>query len=365
MAVSFLEAIRYNRGSLQLLDQLLLPNQTSYFDVRNTEEGWLAIKTMQVRGAPAIAISAALALAVELTSNRLQLSTLGPEVVRTTIFEKLEYLKTSRPTAVNLFEAAAKLRMIIESLPSSTTADAIIDTYLSNAEAMLAKDVSDNRSIGEHGAAAIAAAANSGDAPLTIMTICNTGSLATAGWGTALGVIRTLHAKGRLQEAVALETRPYLQGARLTAYELCHDRIPATLICDGAASACMSTRRIHAVVVGADRVVANGDTANKIGTFNLAVAAKYHNVPFFVAAPTTSIDVATATGSDIVIEQRDKQEITHIKGIQITPDDIQVWNPSFDVTPAALITGIITERGVITKQEGQAVFSVAAFLLNK
>lgn len=212
-------------------------------------------------------------------------------------------------------------------------------------EFMLEKDISDNKAIGENGARAILGPGD-GTGNIRVLTHCNTGSLATAGYGTALGVIRSLYAAGRLEHVYCTETRPYNQGARLTAYELVHDKIPCTLVVDSMVAALMRVKRIHAVVVGADRVVANGDTANKIGTYQIAVLAKYHNVPFYVAAPFTSIDMSIPTGDCIVIEERPHREMTHVGEHRIAAPGVSCWNPAFDVTPACLITAIITERGV-------------------
>lgn len=215
---------------------------------------------------------------------------------------------------------------------------------------MLEKDIGDNKSIGNFGAQEILSGV-SGDSLVRILTHCNTGSLATAGYGTALGVIRRLHELKRLEHVYCTETRPYNQGARLTAYELVHDKIPATLIVDSMVAALMKHRNISAVVVGADRVASNGDTANKIGTYQIAVLAKYHGVPFYVAAPFTSIDMKVVSGDHIVIEERPDHEMTHVGEHRIAAKGISCWNPAFDVTPASLIAGIITEKGVFRPQE--------------
>lgn len=215
---------------------------------------------------------------------------------------------------------------------------------------MLQKDIEDNEAIGKEGANDILSKI-AGDGLVRILTHCNTGSLATAGYGTALGVVRTLHKLGRLEQVYCTETRPYNQGARLTAYELVHDKIPSTLIVDSMVAALMKQRNISAVVVGADRVAANGDTANKIGTYQIAVLAKHHGVPFYVAAPFTSIDVNIASGEHIVIEERPDREMTHVGDHRIAAKGITCWNPAFDVTPASLIEAIVTERGVFKPRE--------------
>jgi methylthioribose-1-phosphate isomerase len=240
-------------------------------------------------------------------------------------------------------------------IPLNTKQDNLslyIDEIIGFIEQFLERDLADNRSIGRHGAEAICQT-NTNQQKLNVLTHCNTGSLATVGFGTALGVIRQLAADNVLQLAYFTETRPYNQGSRLTAYELVHDHIPHTMICDSMAGLLMQTQPIHAVVVGADRVTANGDTANKIGTYQLAVLAKYHKIPFYIAAPTTSIDLTKKTGEEIIIEQRPSKEMTSIKGVNIAAEGVQVWNPAFDITPAELITGIITEHGVFKPVELQ------------
>ncbi|KAB2100822.1 Methylthioribose-1-phosphate isomerase [Alternaria gaisen] len=372
-----LQAIKYSRGQLEILDQLKLPHAEEYDGIYSSTDAWHAIKDMRTRGAPAIAIVAALALAVELTNTKL--SSVAEEV-KIFITEKLDYLVTSRPTAVNLADAAGKLRKITEEAAASEGAsgEAVREAYVAAAEKMLVDDVSDNENIGKHGAEWIMKNTEAGKkGPVSMMTHCNTGSLATAGYGTALGVIRSLHANGSLKHAFCSETRPYNQGSRLTAFELVHDKIPATLITDSMAAALLRLRggseNIAGIVVGADRVAANGDTANKIGTYSLAILAKHHGVKFLVAAPRTTIDLKTKSGSDIVIEERPGKEVTLVKGprhdgvtldlgvvetISIAANGIGVWNPAFDVTPAELIDGIITEVGVVEK-DSNGVFHLA------
>eukprot|EP01089_Gocevia_fonbrunei_P011791 TRINITY_DN2597_c0_g2_i2.p1 TRINITY_DN2597_c0_g2~~TRINITY_DN2597_c0_g2_i2.p1 ORF type:complete len:408 (-),score=90.50 TRINITY_DN2597_c0_g2_i2:23-1153(-) len=358
-----IQSIRYSRGSLELLDQKLLPDVVKYENISNTEEGWEAIRSMKVRGAPALAIAGVLSLAVEVNKLLQPLQLTTPEAVVKFISEKLAYLKTSRPTAVNLFEATDRLTNVIVSKSSSVSgeegAKQLLELYLTEAEAMLEDDVASNKSMGNFGADILTSLVK--DKPLKVLTHCNTGSLATAGYGTALGVIRALHERSKLERAFCTETRPYNQGARLTALEFVHDKIPGTLVTDSMVSALMLLQGIDAVVVGADRVTANGDTANKVGTYQVAIAAKYHNIPFFVAAPVTTLDCNLKSGKDIVIEQRPANELTTLNGIKLAPDQIGVWNPAFDVTPSTLITGIITERGVIHPND-QGVFDVPSFL---
>ncbi|KAG9944524.1 Methylthioribose-1-phosphate isomerase, partial [Aureobasidium melanogenum] len=366
-----LEAIKYSRGRLDILDQLQLPHTEVYDEVKSAQDAWHAIKEMRTRGAPAIAIVAALGLAVELEliAGKNELSNIAEEV-ELFIKEKLEYLVTSRPTAVNLADAARKLQKIVQDAAKAQNASgtSVKDAYVKAAEQMLVDDVSDNKAIGEHGADWILKNAAGGKDQVSILTHCNTGSLATAGYGTALGVIRSVHARRSLKRAFCSETRPYNQGSRLTAFELVHDKIPATLVTDSMAAALLRlkgpTENIAAIVVGADRVAANGDTANKIGTYSLAILAKHHGVKFLVAAPRTTIDLETKSGADIVIEERAGKEMTMIKGpcvkgasldlkqietVSIAANGIDVWNPAFDVTPAELIDGVVTEKGVVEK----------------
>lgn len=342
-----LQAIRYNRGSLEILDQLLLPDESHYFSINDTRDGWSAIKKMQVRGAPAIAIVGCLSLAVELTNTEVQSMSALKELIE----NKLDYLVTARPTASTMAEASCRIKAMIRQLAKGDDykpEDAKL-MIIKELESMLDQDININKNLGKYGAEHILQ--YYGKPPINIITHCNTGSLATAGYGTALGVIRYLQEIEKLGHVYCTETRPYNQGARLTAYELVHENIDASLICDSAAAACMKEKNIHAVIVGADRVVANGDTANKIGTCQIAIAAKFYNVPFYVACPRSTFDPTTQTGENIVIEQRPHSEITSIKGIKIAAD-INCWNPAFDVTPANLITGgIITEYGVFKPEE--------------
>ena len=301
---------------------------------------------------------------------------------------RLDYLKESRPTAVDLTNAINHLKAAIRADPLETTSSAptpisqatVVDTFISTAEAILARDLDTNLAIGEHGAAWLAGvhgASASAEKQISVLTHCNTGSLATSGHGTALGIIRTLRAKGLLRHAFCTETRPYNQGSRLTSFELVFEGIPATLVTDSMAAALFRLRgaemNIGAVVVGADRVVRNGDTANKIGTYQLAVLARHHGVKFVVAAPTTSVDLETLTGEGIKIEERRPEELTQISGavvgadgavdvsqtarVAIADQRIGVWNPAFDVTPAELIDAIVTEKGAVVKNaEGKFDF---------
>ncbi|KAK2741481.1 S-methyl-5-thioribose-1-phosphate isomerase [Myotisia sp. PD_48] len=369
-----LQSIRYKRGMLRVLDQLQVPHVESYIPVTSASEGWHVIKEMHVRGAPAIAIVAVLSLSVEL-DDLIRADKLSPyaDDVEAFILEKLDYLVTSRPTAVNLGDAAKKLKALVQTRKQigDPCGNDLAEAYIEAAERMLVDDALDNHRLGDYGAAWVVKNSLAGQEgkKVGVLTHCNTGSLATAGYGTALGIIRSLHASEELDHAYCTETRPYNQGARLTAFELVHDKIPATLITDSMAAALLAEKGndIAAIVVGADRVVANGDTANKIGTYSLAVLARHHGVKFVVAAPRTTIDLLTKEGSDIVIEQRSKSEVTKITGprhggarttendkvvletIDIAAPGVDVWNPSFDVTPYDLIDAIVTEVGVAEK----------------
>ncbi|CAK7246021.1 MAG: S-methyl-5-thioribose-1-phosphate isomerase [Sporothrix thermara] len=360
-----LQAIRYTRGSLDVLDQLRLPHEHHYDAVSTSEAAFDCIRSMRVRGAPAIAIVAALALAVEL--GQAQVGSTAAEAVAY-IDGRLDYLYESRPTAVDLGNAITLLKKTIRDVDGPATA--VVDAYVAEAEAILERDLKSNLAIGSHGADWLVGAASStaAPAPISVLTHCNTGSLATSGHGTALGIIRSLHERGALKHAFCTETRPYNQGSRLTAFELVYEQIPSTLITDSMAAALFHLKKgaynIAAVIVGADRVVRNGDTANKIGTYQLAVLARHHGIKFVVAAPTTSIDLQTPTGAQIKIEERKREELTQISGpvvvdgvvdtsqtarVATADQRIDVWNPAFDVTPHDLIDVIVTEKGVVQK----------------
>jgi methylthioribose-1-phosphate isomerase len=338
-----LRAIIWNNDALQLLDQRVLPHETRYLTLRTPEEIANAIKDMVVRGAPAIGITAAfgvvLAARQAFANDQYNWKPL--------IKKDFQLLADSRPTAVNLFWALAKMQQLIDNLENYDDA-----ALLNEAQRIHDADIADNYRMGDLGAAFIEPSSN-------VLTHCNTGSLATGGYGTALGVIRSAYRAGKISQVFADETRPWMQGSRLTAWELVQDRIPVTLIVEGAAASLMRDKSIRWVIVGADRITANGDTANKIGTYNLAVLAKYHGVKFMVVAPTSTIDMNLANGAMIPIEQRAPAEIFQIKGQQISATGANAWNPAFDVTPNSLIDVIITERGVVqnpTLEKMQALF---------
>ncbi|KAL7457065.1 hypothetical protein ACHAWC_008563 [Mediolabrus comicus] len=336
-------------ASFSVLDQLLIPHETKYVDIKNCEDAWDAIRSMRIRGAPLIAIVAILGLAVDLTSNKTTVAELdgivGVDEVKKYVFQKMDYLKTSRPTAVNLFNAMEELKGIVNNSDNSSR-EAIVNVIMTHAQFMLERDVSDNKAIGNHGADDLLSRHTHPDG-VRLVTICNTGSLATAGWGTALGVARELQSRGKLRSIAALETRPYYQGSRLTAYEIMTENMPnPCLICDSMAASYIRAKGADACVVGADRVCSNGDTANKIGTFQLAITAKEMGVDFFVASPFTTLDCDLESGDMIEIEERPAEEMLDSSN---APKGMKCWNPAFDVTPADYITGIITEKGVLRK----------------
>lgn len=314
-----LRCIRFEGGQLHLLDQRALPSKTVWIAHSKPTEVAESIRNMAVRGAPAIGVAAAYAMALAAAGGE------DWETARTV-------LAASRPTAVNLFWALDRLDRLDDKSPGSVLAEAA---------AIEAEDLRMNRQIAELGAGLVPNGAG-------ILTICNTGSLATAGHGTALGIIRTAHAQGKVRHVYSCETRPRQQGLRLTAYELLHDGIPFHSIADGAAASLMQEGKIDFVVAGADRIAANGDTANKIGTLMVAVLARHFGIPFVIAAPSSTLDPTIPDGKGIPIEERDSQELTHCEGIPVAPEGCPVFNPAFDVTPGALISAIVTENQVST-----------------
>jgi methylthioribose-1-phosphate isomerase len=337
--------VEWKDGAVRLLDQSRLPTSVEFIDCRDYQSVAQAIRELKVRGAPAIGVTAAMGVA------------LGAQAIQTTDpvqFERgveiiCEHLAVSRPTAVNLFWAIARMKgkvTLLRGMPIS----AIKAELVKESQVILDEDIALCKAMGAQGAGVI----QDGQ---TILTHCNAGALATAGYGTALGVIRAAWAQGKDLRVIADETRPVLQGARLTAWELMQDKIPVTLITDNMAGALMRQGKIHLCIVGADRIAANGDVANKIGTYSVAVLARAHDIRFYVAAPYSTIDLNTKSGDDIPIEQRNPLEVTSIHGSnRIAPEGIEVFNPAFDVTPADLITGIITERGVFKPGELAAHF---------
>jgi len=332
--------VEWKDGAVRLLDQSRLPGAVEFLDCRDYREVADAIRTLKVRGAPAIGVTAAMGIALGAQSVN------GTEyrAFALAVLAICDALAATRPTAVNLFWAIERMKRALDSLQSQPIS-LIKQNLIKEAQAILEEDIGLCRAMGRHGAELI----KDGQ---TVLTHCNAGALATAGYGTALGVIRAAWEQGKKIHVIADETRPVLQGARLTAWELMQDRIPVTLITDNMAGSLMRQGKIHLCVVGADRIAANGDVANKIGTYSVAVLAKAHNIPFYVAAPYSTIDLKTLSGADIPIEQRNPSEVTTIHGSHpVAPDGVAVYNPAFDVTPAALITGIITERGVFKPSE--------------
>ncbi|MDD2967068.1 MAG: S-methyl-5-thioribose-1-phosphate isomerase [Desulfovibrionaceae bacterium] len=319
--------------SLHLLDQRLLPTREEFFVCRTSEEIITALQVMVVRGAPAIGVTAAWGCIIALHEVMQQ-----PQWA-VLLHEKLDRLAHARPTAVNLRWAVEHLRGLWAGRGDIPPAE-LLPLWEYEAAAMQADDIKACQTMGQYGAACI----QDGD---TVMTHCNAGALATAGYGTALGVIRAAWEAGKKIKVIANETRPFLQGARLTAYELAQDGIPVSVACDNACALLMQRGMVQCVVVGADRIAANGDSANKIGTYGVALLAHEHHIPFYIAAPLSTIDLTIMSGAGIPIEERPAQEVSHIGGTQITPDNVPVFNFAFDVTPARLIAGIITEEGVL------------------
>lgn len=323
-----MEAIRWEKDTLYLLDQTRLPAAECWLAYTDYREVARAIQTMVVRGAPAIGITAAYATVLAAREN----SCKGD--FPAAMSQARDTLAASRPTAVNLFWALDRMERCWKS------AGPDLLCLEEEARAIHREDVQMNRAMGRAGAALVPDGAR-------ILTHCNAGALATGGFGTALGVIRAAHAQGKVSMVYADETRPLLQGARLTAYELAADKIPVTLICDDMAGYLMAQGKVDLVVVGCDRMAANGDFANKIGTYSLAVLARHHHIPFYTALPSSTIDMSLPDGSRIPVEQRDGQEVARFAGVQTGPAGVQTWNPSFDVTPHELLTAAITERGVL------------------
>ncbi|MCY0896442.1 MAG: S-methyl-5-thioribose-1-phosphate isomerase [Alicyclobacillaceae bacterium] len=340
-----LSAIEFEQNQLTLLDQRTLPHNTSYITCRTSRDVAEAILNMTVRGAPAIAVSAAYGVVL---SAKAALRNGGD--IHTAVTVAVSELMQTRPTAVNLRYAMRRMQQCLD-VHANESPNLIVDALLQEAHAMAREDMATNQAIGTHGQAAFQSVLES----VHILTHCNTGSLATVSYGTALGVIRALHANGRLAQVFVDETRPYLQGARLTAFELEAEGIPYTLIADNMAAWLMATKRVDGVVVGADRIAANGDTANKIGTYGLAVLAAAHHVPFYVAAPLSTFDLEAKSGQDIPIEERSADEVREVFGQKIAPANAPVWNPAFDITPAHLITGIVTEVGMIDSPNTETV----------
>jgi methylthioribose-1-phosphate isomerase len=338
--------IEYSHGSIRILDQTRLPLHKEFLVVDSKEDMWDAIKNLKIRGAPAIGIAAAFGIYLGIRDYN------GSDRGRfeQAVHEVCSYMGSSRPTAVNLFWAIDRMQQIVQQRGDHSV-KALKDRILQEAIRMIEEDKRICRSIGEHGVGLIRDGYN-------LLTHCNAGGLATAMYGTALAPIFKAKEMGLRIHVYVDETRPLLQGARITAWELMESQIPATLITDSMAAFTMAQNRVNMVIVGADRIAANGDTANKIGTLGVAVLAKEFNVPFYVAAPTSTIDMSTLSGDAIPIEERKAEEVTKGFGLQTAPDNIAVYNPAFDVTPARYIRGIITEKGVVSAPYAQNILKL-------
>jgi methylthioribose-1-phosphate isomerase len=339
-----IRTIEWNGDAVVMLDQRRLPAEEVYVACRDYREVAEAIRTMVIRGAPAIGVAAAMGVALGVRqADPSRLDEEFEEICRT--------LAATRPTAVNLFWAIERMRRVYEGARGGSFG-AVQATLLETALRMREEDIQVNRLIGWNGAELLASG-------MTVLTHCNAGALATAGYGTALGVIRAAVAAGKKIEVFADETRPFLQGARLTAWELMKDGIPVTIITDNMAGHFLKSGRIGCVIVGADRIAANGDVANKIGTYSLAVLARENQAPFYVAAPISTIDLSLASGDEIPIEERPAEEVTHVFGVRVAPEGVAVRNPAFDVTPNRYVTAIITERGVARPPYAESLAGLA------
>jgi methylthioribose-1-phosphate isomerase len=331
------KTIEWKGDHVRLLDQRKLPQNIRYLECRDASAIAKAIRTMAIRGAPAIGVAAAMGIALaarKIRSNR-------PEIFWKKIEEVCHLMGATRPTAANLFWSIERMRRALNQLPSEDV-EGLKSKLEREALRIYREDLKINHKIGENGKILIQDGAK-------VLTHCNAGGLATAGYGTALGVLRAAWAEGKRFHVYVDETRPLLQGARLTAWELVQEKVPATVITDNMAGWLMEKGKINLVLVGADRIARNGDTANKIGTYSLAVLANWHNIPFYVAAPISTFDLNLSSGKDIPIEERAGEEITHIAGRRVTPGGVKVFNPAFDVTPHSLIKAIITEKGILQK----------------
>ena len=329
-----IQTLEWTDQGVRFIDQTKLPMEETYVTCQTHEQVAEVIRTMVVRGAPAIGVAAAMGIALAVKNSKAE--TVGD--LKRDLNQACDVIGKTRPTAVNLFWAIRRMQEKLERIRIRPLSQ-IRQTLIEEAQRMHAEDIAANQAMGRHGATLMPSEGG-------VLTHCNAGALATCGYGTALGVIRAAVEQGKKIHVFADETRPFLQGSRLTAWELKKDGIPTTVISDNMAGAMMSQGKIGAIVVGADRIAANGDVANKIGTYTVAVLAKEHGIPFYVAAPFSTIDLATPDGGKIPIEQRDAKEVTHIAGKQMVPDGVGIENPAFDVTPAKYVTAIITERGI-------------------
>jgi methylthioribose-1-phosphate isomerase len=342
-----IKTLEWTDEGVRFIDQTKLPTEETYVTCKTYEEVADAILTMIVRGAPAIGVAAAMGVAIGVQKSQAR----DNASLKQEFAQICDVLAGTRPTAVNLFWAIRRMRQRFDEI-SDQPIPVIKQAMIAEAQKMLVEDIASNEAMGKHGAVLMPASG-------TVLTHCNAGALATAGYGTALGVIRAAIDSGKRLEVFADETRPFLQGSRLTAWELMKDGIPTTVISDNMAGAMMRQGKINAVIVGADRIAANGDVANKIGTYTVAVLAKEHGIPFYVAAPFSTVDLETADGSQIPIEQRSAVEVTHMAGKQMTPDGVKIENPAFDVTPHKYVSAIITERGVVRAPYSESLRELA------
>ncbi len=342
-----IKTLEWTDAGVRFIDQTRLPTEEVYVTCRTYQEVAVAIRDMIVRGAPAIGVAAAMGIALGVQQS----SAKDANDLRRDLDQISKTIGETRPTAVNLFWAIRRMKEKFESV-SRRSIDEIKSALVHEAQQMHVEDIAANQAMGRHGAALMPASGG-------VLTHCNAGGLATCGYGTALGVIRSAVASGKQIHVYADETRPFLQGSRLTAWELMKDGIPTTVIADNMAGAIMKQGKISAVVVGADRIAANGDVANKIGTYTVAVLAKEHGIPFYVAAPWSTVDMNTPSGEQIPIEQRSPKEVTHHAGKQVTPDGVRVENPAFDVTPSRYVSAIITERGIAREPFGESLRELA------
>jgi len=342
-----IQTLEWTDHGVRFIDQTKLPMEETYVNCKTHQQVADVITTMVVRGAPAIGVAAGMGIALGVKNSKAE--TVGD--LKRDFDQICEVIGKTRPTAVNLFWAIRRMqekfeRVRIRPIPQ------IKQTLIEEAQRMHAEDIAANQAMGRHGATLMPSSGG-------VLTHCNAGALATAGYGTALGVIRAAVEQGKKIHVYADETRPFLQGSRLTAWELMKDGIPTTVISDNMAGAMMSQGKIGAIVVGADRIAANGDVANKIGTYTVAILAKEHGIPFYVAAPTSTVDLDCPEGSQIPIEQRNAREVTHIAGKQMVPDGVGIENPAFDVTPAKYVGAIITEKGIARAPYGESLAKLA------
>lgn len=343
-----MHSVIWSNNCLTLLNQTLLPTKVEYIDCYDWRRAAVAIKRLEVRGAPAIGAAAAFALVL----GAKEIAGLTMPEFKKQLVDTAQALRQTRPTAVNLFWAIDRMLSVLETMPEKADTQAAIAALEQQAMAIAEEDKAVNEKMAAHGATLFTA-------PTAVLTHCNAGALATVAIGTALGVIRQAWSEGNITRVFADETRPLLQGARLTAWELMQDGIPVTLITDNMAGWVMKNNMVQAVIVGADRIALNGDVANKIGTYSVAVLAKEHNIPFYVAAPTSTFDFTIKSGAEIPIEERCATEVTSFGGNCVAPQGVEVFNPAFDVTPNTLVSAIITEYGILRAPYDQAILQLS------